>query len=101
MNGSIGSLMGAAASGVAGVRRAGALHEKSADTVQRSFHGEGSQTPLRQSDGAASSVSLSSVSQDLAGAFTDMMKADAMNQASVAVIKTSDEMLKELTDIVG
>jgi flagellar hook protein FlgE len=100
MGGSLGSALSAAASGVAGVRRAGAIHEGAADTVQRSFHGENGQSGPRFEAGAAT-LNLSSVSQDLAGAFTDMIRADTLNKANVAVIKTSDEMTKDLLNIVG
>ncbi len=105
MGGSLGSAISAAASGVAGVRRAGAIHEGAADVVQRAFHGENGQSGPRLSgnsgSGAAATLSLSSVSQDLGGAFTDMIRADGLNKASVAVIKTADEMTKELINIKG
>lgn len=96
----LGSVLSAAASGVAGVRRAGEIHEGAADTVQRAFHGENGQSGPRFV-GAAATLSLSSVSKDLAGALTDMIRADGMNKANVAVIKTSDRMTQDLLNIVG
>lgn len=78
------------------------MHEGAADTVQRAFHGESGQSgPRLAGGGAAASVSLSSASQDLAGAFVEMTRADGLNKASVAVIKTADSMTQELLDIVG
>ncbi len=99
MAGQIHSLSSAAASGVEGMRKAANLQNRAAVAVQGAFHGSASSSSA--SAGGAATVNVSSASQDLAGAFTDMMRADGLNKASVAVVKTADEMTQELLNIKG
>ncbi len=105
MGGSVGSTLSAMNSAVAGISEAGRMHEKAAVQVQRSFHGPESSTPLRapaeSNQDVAATVEFSGASQDLAGAMTNMLKADAYNRANVAALKTADEMTQELVRIVG
>lgn len=98
---------GAAASAVQGIARAGALHEQAATQVQRVFLSpaflesiakQPSEAPPSVS-GPAATVSLSNESRDLAGALTDMTRAENLNAASVKVLQTTGEMQDMLIEL--
>ena len=85
-----------------GVREAGRMHEQAAVQVSRALASperpgaatEGSREP-------AATLSLSSASRDLAGAMTNMMKAETYQRANLAALRTADEMSGELLRIKG
>jgi hypothetical protein len=105
MGSSLGSTMAAMNVAISGIADAERLHERAALDVQRSFHGPDSPSPLRPPDegagGQATTLTLSGQAGDLAAAMTTMMKAETYNKANVAVLKTADEMTRQLMDIVG
>lgn len=103
----VGPTRQAAQAGVAGIAAAGRLHERAANTVQQAFRApqEGAQaagavTPSA-SFGPAARVQVSGAARDLAGAYVDMTRAEGMSKASVAVLRTADEMSQELSDLLG
>jgi hypothetical protein len=89
-------IMGGAASAINGIKKAGQLQEQAAVDVQRAFRPE---TETRTETEPAATVQVSEKARDLAGAFTDMMKAESLNAASVKVLQTADDMTKELTKV--
>lgn len=94
----VGGIMGGAASAISGIKKAGELHEQAAVDVQRAFHPELDEAPKTELAPAAT-VDVSEKARDLAGAYTDMMKAQSLNAASVKVLQTADDMTKELTKL--
>lgn len=85
-----------AASAIQGIRRAGDLHERTARTVALAFRED---APSSRAGEPAAAVEISASARDLASAFVDLTKAEALNAASVKVLQTADEMTEELTRV--
>lgn len=79
---------------LSGIRRASNLADRAASDVATSFHPE-----LRKEDSPAAVTSFSNESRELASALIDQMKASVLNEASVDILHTVDEMTQELLEL--
>jgi hypothetical protein len=91
----IDGLGAAAASAYAGIRNANARLARSADTISRAA------LPSPDTVTISPEARAASGQDDLVSALTDLRLAPQQSKASVAVLRTLDEMSEELLNTVG